>query len=315
MIRISVFLLVCTLTCLVSGVVAQKAPLRGDDPRLVQLHDLGDFVAGAKVTSKKGSTDAVRKQLERIAGFIRTFVEPALAADEDIQPLGTQYLAMLARPEHQAWLERLLQQWKIDRYKVGISIQILVDRSPEFINRHFGTWLKGASLSESVSHVLSDPAKITGLRRSLMRDPESESMTAPELEVLPLREAQLSIGQQLAYIKDYEIKRQADGSKKAIAIPGHLFDGLEVTAIAAVVAENDIVLDFELCARSVEKPIRQFSTELEPGGKKYRIDLPEWRVLKLEQKLRMQDGGMAIVRAPLANGKFAVALVRVEVKL
>ena len=116
------------------SLVAQKMPDPQDNRRIVQLHDASIWLDLLTERLKPGKRDEARTEaLAGFAAFARSFVEPPLEPGADIAAMAQRYVVVIAEPQQQAWVGRLLaQQVNTELYEVELQLRKFVMSTARF---------------------------------------------------------------------------------------------------------------------------------------------------------------------------------------
>ena len=277
---------------------AQSVPLGGDDPRVLQLHQV------AEVTEPQ--------ELSRLEDFAKRFVEPTLDEGEDIRAMGSEHLVVLGRPAQQAWTSRLLEQHKASRdYALDVEIELLDVPIPAF-NAHFRALFAPRSETWKKLQAVRPPGDDTAAwLDEVLGDKRITRVEVPRLLAQPCEPAVAVQGETLRVVRDYEVEF---ARKRAVAKAqmADLLDGTRLQATCALIDRDVIGVDFDLVLQAVARPITEFETSLAGRDDKLVIDLPQWKSVHLQDHVTIQTGGVAVVSAP-NNDRYAIAIVRARV--
>jgi hypothetical protein len=305
------FLLLLPATAL----AAQTQPAAGD-ARTVVVYDLGAEAPGPDIVlrAEGDSQPAEWAQSSRpatVAQMVRAFVQPPLAANEDVQPLGERWLVLLCRAEQHAWLERYLAAAK-RHHDQTITMQCELFAMPEI------------SYLEKVAPALSQPGKPAGsasilapgegtdaFRKALTADATCESLAAPKLTVRPLESASMSLLQQTSYVRDFEVEVQ-----KAAFIANPVIDvvqdGVTIEAAAAIVQEGVAGVSLKVSVSDLKKPIPEVTTNLGGTTLPVKIQLPQLITTQARAAVELPRGHTVVFALPPLAGKRHVLLLKLE---
>lgn len=165
-------------------------------------------------------------------------------------------------------------------------------------------------------HLLDAEAAAALLRR-VKQHAGAKIVSAPRLTVYDRQEANVSLLNQVSYVQDYDIEVQG---QKTIADP--IVDVVQegiVIQFTPACAENgtDVALEFEGTFSSLQRPIPEKQIEL--GGQKVTIQLPQVEVGRIRESVVVPSGGWVLLGGgvtfqPRQGGPRVerVALVQVE---
>jgi hypothetical protein len=323
------------LLALVAGVRAQKLPLADGTGRVAQLVDVRALSPTAPGVERDVAAD--RASLASLALFVRRFCEPPLAPDHDLQPLGERYLAVLAGPEQIAFVERMIATAKAHQGEpllVECRILSLTDAS---FQKHLAPFLpatavapraevvtaepkllgflfqQGESSRDAARVAILGPGQMQPLFKLLTADAATDLLQAPSILVLPLQSASIAVGEDVAYVKDYELD-VVDGRLEPRKVMGSVFDGVRIDATCGLIDADRIALEFALQQQVLVRPIAEFRTTLAQSGDvaiKATIEVPSSTGCRTEQSLVLPLGASAVVAAKNGEGTWCVTTVTV----
>jgi hypothetical protein len=222
-----------------------------------------------------------------VTGFIR----PPLRDDEGVAVLGQDKLVLLGRAEQHAWLEALIKrarETKESQIDVSFGVFGLTETSFE---EHFFPILGDQGNEERTRAVLAGSDETDEWLERVLIDTD-EQMSHPRLVARPMTRVKVGQSRQVTYIKDFDVEK----ASVANPIIGIIRDGFETEVLAAFVDDSMIALDLLYSRQDLVRPIPTFKTTL-GVGQPVTIQLPEVRTTRLQQKLLIPDGGLAILCA------------------
>jgi len=296
---------------------AQTMPAPKDSKRTVQLHDMQKLV---QVDVPGQSADAKRaareERLQRLVTFAKTFVEPPLAAEEDITALSGRYVVALARPEQQAWIASLAAR-NIERGYHQIELQIRQFKMPPKVFRELvkpilndhGVKAQKADDATRRYQALLDDTEVALILRASQKMKDINLLQAPSILLNPMTNATVEVGKKISYIKDYGIDIVGD-KQSYYPIHDTLHDGLRIEAACGLIEKDLLGVTFHYVERKVVQPIPEFETTIGVGNT-VKVQLPASTLLQLDQRLELPDGGTALMAATSDKGPQLMFLVRV----
>jgi hypothetical protein len=128
-------------------------------------------------------------------------------------------------------------------------------------------------------------------------------LTAPRLSVHPLQRANMSVGEQMGYVRDFHIEATKRGP---IADPviDTVFDGTRVDVIVGCLDKGRLAVCCDVSMHTVAKPIPSFSTTPVAGSAPVTIQLPRVTSIRLQQKSVVPDGGGLVLATRKADGNW-----------
>ncbi len=122
-----------------------------------------------------------------------------------------------------------------------------------------------------------------------------ELVTAPQILIYNTARANISVLNQVAYVKDFDVEI-AMGSSIADPIIGVVEDGVVLDVRPAVSADRRfVVLDLRPTVAQLRRPIQTFTTSLGVSGNSVTIHLPELDITKVRTTIPMPDGSTVLL--------------------
>lgn len=299
-----------------TSLTAQSMPAPEGSKRTVQLHDMQKLVRVDVPGQTAADERAAREQrLQRLVTFAKAFVDPPLAAEEDITALSGRYLVALARPEQQTWLTGLAHR-NIERGIHQIELQIQQFKMPPKvfsalvspILKDHGVKAQQKDDSTRRYQALLDDTEVALILRATEKMKNIELLRAPSILLNPMTNAIVETGTKIPYIKDYAVQNNGE---KVTYYPVHdtLLDGLRIDASCGLVAKDMLGVSFQYQERKVQLPFPEFESSIGVGNK-VKVQLPASTLLQLDQRLELPDGGTALMATTSQKGPQLMFLVR-----
>lgn len=122
-----------------------------------------------------------------------------------------------------------------------------------------------------------------------------ELVTAPQILIYNTARANISVLNQVAYVKDFDVEI-AMGSSIADPIIGVVEDGVVLDVRPAVSADRRfVILDLRPTVAQLRRPIQTFTTSLGVSGNSVTIHLPELDITKVRTTIPMPDGSTVLL--------------------
>lgn len=136
--------------------------------------------------------------------------------------------------------------------------------------------------------VLLDEAHLGDLLVTL--EGAAERVNAPAVLTNPAQHASLVVGEQIAYVKDYEFT-VLPGRDVEIADPviDVIQTGTSIDVIAVPVGDGRLAVEIQYAEARAETPFREFTTTLGVGNP-VTVQLPELRVAKVNARFELDPG-------------------------
>ena len=299
------------LALLSSQEVRQPAPLPADTgapPALVaeaelRLYDVSQLTGAARlrelVDGLRATADpaAVASALERLDGLddrrtvvrsttnsllaaIRERIEPSLGDGAQlVLSLGDGRIALVGTPEQHVWLSEFLATASGFDGFIDVQARLFVLDEGRL-----------AELSQLRSGEVLDRARTEELLARL-RGLGVETVTAPRIAALPFQQASLSLLDQVAYIKDYELKVLPGQSSEVVdPVVDVVEHGVQLEIRAAPLAGERMNVSAKLEFSHLEEPIPTHETRVGAMGKPLMIQVPRVTRVTLEGSFDLNSG-------------------------
>ncbi len=255
---------------------------------------LAELVAAVKDTSSASGVEDALERLENLEHLRtdaeRTAASLVAAVREQIDPqlegrvqridhLGLGSLVLVGSPEQHAWLARFLEA--ASEFDGLIDIQARIYSLPP------GQLSK---LSRGRSGEVLGGEGVANLLRELERA-GVEAVTTPRVATFPFQEASLSVIQQQAYIRDYELKVLPDlDAEVADPVIDVVDSGILMNLRGVPLADGLLGVAVELEYSDLEEPIPTAEIVLGAGKHKVTVQLPQVTKVSLEGSFELAPG-------------------------
>ena len=188
----------------------------------------------------------------------------------------------------------------------------VIDVDPKEASKLFG---RHRPTAQKTWHILTG-AEVSDLLRGIEKNTKANVISAPRILVLDGQKANVSLLDQVSYIKDYEIEVMKDGTQVANPVVDVIQDGL-VIDFKSDIAENgtDVHVDFVGTWAALRRPIPELEREV--NGQTLTLQLPEIAVTRAKAKTTVPGDRWALIGSGSAFGHGdkkveRVALLRVK---
>ena len=131
--------------------------------------------------------------------------------------------------------------------------------------------------------------------RAVSKSERVELVTAPRLTVFNTARSNLTVMNQVAYVKDFDVEI-AQASSIADPIIDVVQDGVILDVRPVVSADRRfITLELRPTVAELKRPIKTFNTSLGVSGNSVAIHLPELEVSRVRTSVPMPDGGTVLL--------------------
>lgn len=237
-----------------------------------------------------------------IAHLAAAFAQPALRADEEIQPLGERWLVVLGRAEQHAWVERFLADAK-EQAAAALRVQCELFAMPELVfQRDVAPALRrdGGAGAETPA-VLAPGERTRAFLESLARHGEVTAVELPGVVLRPLSPGHVSVANQTAYVRDFEVE-VAQGSFVANPIVDVVKDGVSV--VTSAVPLGDVTgLSLDVKVADLQRPIPTLETTLAGGTLPVTIQVPQLFETRVEATVKLPPEHTVVLTLPARTGR------------
>lgn len=234
-----------------------------------------------------------------ILDAVTSFVVPPFADGEEAKWLGHEHLAVIGRPAQHEWVAAFLARAQAAAGSlVFLEIEIL---------------RCGAPLAQGLA-IGDQPAVLLAKELAALRDRFGKAgvdqLIAPRVLVYPLQHLSLSVGDQVAYVKDVEVVKLDGGKTIADPVIDVLQTGFSFDGSVAIVDQDKFVLSCAMRFAELERPIAERRVELVPGaGEPVTIQLPKLEEIRCDAKILLGEGQTALLPCPEFRGQRRFLLV------
>ncbi len=332
-------LLPFAVSLLAASAAAQKLPLAGANGREAALVDVRALLP-RPAAGKEPDIEAMRTALAELAGFVREFCEPELAATHDVQPVAERWLAVVGTSQQLAFVERLVATAEKEPETQVVVEGRFYELPAAAFAQHVEPLLpaidkaqvpalsgvpvvgflfeRGDRDERGARVAVIDAQKAAALHAALETAAGVTFGAAPKAVLRSLQAATIATGEEISYRKDYEC-RVENGEFVWHEVRDTVFDGIRLGATCGLLDDERIALRFELLLQHVQHPFPEFATTLTakaPGKsqieKKVTVELPHVTGVKTKQSLVLKDGASALVVGQKDDGTWCVSTVGVR---
>ena len=306
----AVLVVLCTF---VAHARAQKMEL-ADGRQLLRL-DVSGLLADSvgepgTLETPTARTTFSASALIRVAEFLRTFATDGVTDGLRVEPVGERDLIAIGPAVGIAAVERT---WATMQRAKGemFTIEARMCRVPApFVERELVKICKPAADGDRqaplVAVVGADAVK--ALNEAMRADPDAQIVQSPMLTVFHLQQAQVSIGEQVAYIREFELETAKD-AQVANPVVSSVFDGQELEVLCASLERGEIGLSMRLSSQTVARPLREMKTTVPGTTFEVTVQIPQVTGCRGSQIARLPDRGTALMAARRNDGTWLLSLV------
>ncbi|MGB3968506.1 MAG: hypothetical protein WBO45_17350, partial [Planctomycetota bacterium] len=245
--------------------------------------------------------------LQRLAAFVRAFAATG-DAGADLQPLGERHLVTLGTAVQVAAAERLVT-WLRRGTDQQFQVDVRLCQVPALVfDREVTPLLQvaGGAPDRTCNIVLDATAGrglLVALRQAAVPITQFPQVVAPHLDC-----AQLKVGKQLAYVRDFEIE-VVQAAFLANPVIDVLFDGHQVDVLCAETRAGTLGVQLQLVDQVVEQPIPKRTTTVPGTTKEVTVEVPRVTGCRGSMTVEMSNGATALMAARKSDGSWLVTLM------
>lgn len=232
----------------------------------------------------------LRAAAKRLEHVVRTYMTPAISdATEAIGITSRGSMSAVLRAEQHEWLVSFLTTQRT--FQGFISVEAKLFSVPRGRLKALGI--------ESSSAALAANEREAFLVR-LQEDPKTQLVNAPALSTHPNQRANVSVINQVAYVKDYTIEI-VEPNRQEIADPqiAVINEGIVLDVRATPMAGEELGLDLQLSNSKLVRPIRTKKVRLSTANAaEVEIGLPEVNTVRIKTTVRLAAGASIVLSTP-----------------
>ena len=299
---------------LVAGAAAPAAPAPAvAEPGATQPHpgralrELPLLAHLFEPREKKVAPTGPKARLAAIADLLREIAEPRLDERDEIQVVGEGSIVVLALPAQHAWIQRWLTAARAapeQFLEVEVTFYAL---TPAGYTAHLAPVLARAPQPTRIrvdpnlraqSLLLAPGAETEAFLAALAEADGVEILSAPRVVARMRESADVRTGEQVAYIKDFEVERTPT-AMVANPVVDTVWDGLGFSIIGTPLFSGHLGLQIEAIVADLARPIPTFETTLGVGAP-ITIQLPSVRIARVRAAVELPTDH--VVLFSLADG-------------
>lgn len=218
-----------------------------------------------------------RGAMQNIIETVQELVEPPLSSQQKAQAIGDGSLTIVGTKAQHEWVDGYLSSLRT--FKGFIDVQATVYMLPR---GRVGELLKGRS------GVVVDAAELAELRTKVAG---GDCVSSPRMVIKPGQRATISVLDQTAYIKDYELTI-VPGRDEEIADPviDVIKTGLILDVRAAPVSATRMALHAEYTVTKAERPFPEAKVQLGTRRMEVTVQLPEVHTMRAKGRFDLGTG-------------------------
>ena len=264
---------------------------------------LGARAAEEEFVALEYARQQVDSAVEGLLEAVRERMEPPFEGDvARVTHLADGKLAFLGRPEQHRWLSEFLAGTVAFRGLVDLQTRLYILPAGEV-----------APLGEIQNGQIIDAAETARLMGEL-DSTKADRIEAPRVIAFPFQAAELMAVDQVAYIKDYELKvLLEDGVEIADPIIDVAQSGFVMKVRSVPLANGEVGVHVDLEHSTLALPIPTFETSLGSLGQTVTIQLPEITKVRVDGHFEVRaDQTLVLVSPEREEERRVVALLQVS---
>jgi hypothetical protein len=303
------FLMSCVLSfCCV--LTSQAVPLPDHGGRQLRLLDVYELLGGeGHATDEAVAAPPVADEvLQRLADFLRHWIEPPLAVGDDLRPLAGRWLALVGSAAQIASVERWLVTARARRTDLlQFDVRFVVVPAKGF-DSMLRTKLVPVERGDRVTweKVIAAAAAKDVLAAALASG--ATNVTNCRLSVSPLQCGYASVARETSYVADFTVTTKED-CWIAEPLIDVVWDGVKTGVVACVLPNGTIGVSCEVLWQDLVQPIPEVMVSVGVGPE-VKIQLPRTNNGRLRQIARLLDGDAIVLAAQRVGGDYLVAVVQ-----
>ncbi|MCA8952234.1 MAG: hypothetical protein KDE27_22175 [Planctomycetes bacterium] len=327
-------LLLMALTGALTALCAAQAAPAPNDGRSAKLYDVGDLVsrvAAFDVTPASPDDLAAPPRAavspnspDAVVRLVRAFVRPPLAANEEVKAVGERWIAVVGRAEQHAWVDRFFAAargaapdgplirlrtrcFALPELAFARDVQPALRTEKDASDGKDG---KPPADKSYVTEVLVPGKSTAAFLTAIETNKEAVSIDTPEVVVRPLAIGSLSLLQQTAYVRDFEVEvaKQAFIADPVVDV---VRDGIVLETAATPLEDGRLGISIEAHITDLERPIETREIDL-GGGQKVKIQLPHLQSTRIESAVELSPGHILLLAPPPLAGKRTFFVVEID---
>jgi len=225
-----------------------------------------------------------RGAMQNIVDTVRELVEPPLTGQQKVQAIGDGSLTLVGNKAQHEWVNGFLSSLRT--FKGVIDVQATVYMLPRG---------RVAELLNGRSGVVVDAAELNELRTKVAG---GDRVSSPRIVFKPAQRATLSVLDQTAYIKDFELTI-VPGRNEEIADPviDVIQTGLILDVRAAPVSATRMALHTEFTVTKAERPFPEAKLQLGTRRMEVTVQLPEVHTMRAKGRFDLGAGSAVALGA------------------
>lgn len=222
---------------------------------------------------------------ESIAKNIERFMTPAPSPELRTLRLSGSQLAVLATPSEHAWIQRYLEAAGRKDILIDISVSLFSLEPGSFAALEIDPSTKGMSVESAEAMI----AKISALD-------SSELVTAPRVTIHPGAKAVVSVGNQIAYVKDCEINLIGDPEQEVVTpVIEKILVGFSLTTRALPIGAETTAVRADITWSQLRGPLSKVERNFGESKAKVTIHTPDLVVATMETRFDIETDGAILV--------------------
>lgn len=262
----------------------------------------GELPAGfEEVVEVEPSPEELARGTRILERLVRTYIDPPLAGPaQEVRSTPGATLVVNARPAQQAWIERFLEGLR--GFDGMIELQARLYTAPRGLLREWGV---------APSATLATTEELEELTARLRGEQGVEVVTAPKLLQFPCQRANMSVLNQVAFVKGFQVLIVEPGGQEIvdpeIAV---VQEGVVVDARTIPLPGGRLGLQLELTRCELQRPIPTRKIRISAStDQEVEIGEPEVKTASFAATVVLPDGASAVLVTADSDSQQDLAVV------
>ncbi|MDA1265772.1 MAG: hypothetical protein O2816_11890 [Planctomycetota bacterium] len=299
-------------TQLVAG-EAPEAQSRPADDRTLVVYDIADLTGhdalrevdlthagGANPNEAERLLQALQEREEaralvlKHAGDLRTaiaeYMQPELLQDaQTLRTLNGGALILLGSEQQHVWTRQFLDLQRKTNGLLDMQARLLT--VPDGVLESMGI--------ESSAKIYPSQEAFAPILEALLAKPGVEVVTTPRLMTFPRQRANVSVINQVAYVKDYDLVVVEPGAVEIVdPVIDVIQEGVTLDLWCVPIERGVFGLDAEMQVATLERPIPTSTLQIGNLRHEVSISLPHVTEVGVSSRMSLPDGAVAVLITP-----------------
>lgn len=312
------------------AVPAQRMQLGDGSGREVVVLDVGDLVDFAG--REQGPNLKLPESAKLLAEPLEAWTVSRLAslarvaagtdgAKGELQPLGERHLVVLGDAQWIGGIEGFLRDARANAkvqflvevtvFEVDDATKVLEFPGPMVVipNPRSGEAEVVCAADADAMFVLEGDAAAKFAETVVAM--RANALGAPHLIVNNLRLASMAHEEQITYVRDFTVRKEA-GASIAEPVIDTVLAGTRIETVCCLDKQGKVLVDLTFRNQVVDRPLAEFKTKVGVRGQELTVQMPRVSGCKANMKLLMAPGSTVVVPSKRSDGKWLLVMAKVQ---